>query len=298
VTIAAVQRGHPEELLTAALVLAATLAAIRGRAGWAGILLGLALATKQWALLAVLPVLLACAQGQRLRAALVAGLLAIALVAPLAAANPHRFVHNNRMAQGGWAHASRLSVWWPLGTPQRLEAAGAQSGDFTLRTLPVAKAALARPLVVAAAVALTFGFWLRRGRIMGEDTFGLLALLLLLRCLLDPTNNDYYHAPFLLSLVAWEGMRIQGVPAVGLLAALGIWATISSPWLSPESLGDQFYAVNNAFYLAWTLPLAAWLAFVLFVRGSEERAGRLAIPRLRRSPLTRPWLQPPHTPAS
>jgi hypothetical protein len=189
-------------------------------------------------------------------------------------------------------------VWWPVGTPQRLEAAGGRSGDFTLRRLPAAKAALARPLVVVAAVVLTFVFWLRRGRVMGDDTFGLLALLLLLRCLLDPTDNDYYHTPFLLSLLAWEGMRIRGVPAVSLLAVLGLWATISSPWLSPESLGDQFYAVNNAFYLAWTLPLATWLAFVLFVRGSEGDARKLAIPCLRRSQLTRPWLQAPHTPAS
>ena len=56
--------GHPEELLGGALCVGAVLAALRGRSTRAGLLLGLALATKQWALIAVLPVL-AAAPAQR-----------------------------------------------------------------------------------------------------------------------------------------------------------------------------------------------------------------------------------------
>ena len=59
VTLYALQYGHAEELLGAVLCVAAVLAAQRGRAGWAGLLLGLAIANKEWALLAVGPVLLA-----------------------------------------------------------------------------------------------------------------------------------------------------------------------------------------------------------------------------------------------
>jgi hypothetical protein len=47
--------GHPEELLGGALCAGAVLAALRGHSTRAGLLLGLALATKQWALIAVLP---------------------------------------------------------------------------------------------------------------------------------------------------------------------------------------------------------------------------------------------------
>ena len=55
----AIRLGHPEELLGGALCVGAVLAALRGRTLPAAVLLGLALATKQWAVIAVLPVLAA-----------------------------------------------------------------------------------------------------------------------------------------------------------------------------------------------------------------------------------------------
>ena len=57
--VQAIQLGHPEEVLAIALATAAVLAAVRGRATPAAILLGLAVGTKQWALLAA-PVRSAC----------------------------------------------------------------------------------------------------------------------------------------------------------------------------------------------------------------------------------------------
>src|SRR5690349_15259577 len=62
VTFRALHWGHPEELLAAALCVGAVLAALRERELLAGLLLGLAVATKQWALIAVLPTLLATSQ--------------------------------------------------------------------------------------------------------------------------------------------------------------------------------------------------------------------------------------------
>src|SRR5688572_24862337 len=56
-TLRALEIGHPEELLGAALCIAAALAATRDRAVLAGVLLGLAVANKPWAVLAVVPVL-------------------------------------------------------------------------------------------------------------------------------------------------------------------------------------------------------------------------------------------------
>jgi hypothetical protein len=58
-TLQALELGHPEELLGACTCAAAVLVAARGRALWAGVLLGLAIANKEWALLAAGPVLLA-----------------------------------------------------------------------------------------------------------------------------------------------------------------------------------------------------------------------------------------------
>ena len=62
-TLRALEIGHPEELLGAVLCVAAVLLAARDRPLWAGLLLGLAIANKQWALLAVGPVLLALPDG-------------------------------------------------------------------------------------------------------------------------------------------------------------------------------------------------------------------------------------------
>src|SRR5215207_7997262 len=53
ITLRALDIGHPEELLGAALCAGALLAAVRGRPGWAGVLLGLAIANKAWAVLAI-----------------------------------------------------------------------------------------------------------------------------------------------------------------------------------------------------------------------------------------------------
>ena len=58
-TLRALELGHPEELLGGALCVAAVLLAARERPLWAGLALGLAIANKEWALLAVGPVLLA-----------------------------------------------------------------------------------------------------------------------------------------------------------------------------------------------------------------------------------------------
>src|SRR5215213_2590091 len=74
----AVGTGHPEEILTAALAVGAVAVAAQGHSVRAGLLLGLAVASKQWAVLAVFPLLMAL-PGGRLRA-LFAALLPAALL--------------------------------------------------------------------------------------------------------------------------------------------------------------------------------------------------------------------------
>src|SRR5690242_9132063 len=70
----ALRLGHPEELMAAAFVVVAALWAAEGRSIAAAVALGLALATKQWAAIAVLPVL-AVAPVHRLRIGVIANAL-------------------------------------------------------------------------------------------------------------------------------------------------------------------------------------------------------------------------------
>src|SRR6202171_103135 len=83
-TMRALELGHPEELLGACLCVSAVLLAGRDRPLWAGVFLGLAVANKEWALLAIGPVLLALPARRRLCCWARAGALAGALLAPLA----------------------------------------------------------------------------------------------------------------------------------------------------------------------------------------------------------------------
>ena len=72
------------------------------------------------------------------------------------------------------------------------------------------------------------------------------------------------------------------------------WKESASSWLSPQALGEQFYLVNNLFYLACMVPLAAWLAWTLFGRRSEE-----SLPGLHAGAqgLTRDWIREPQSSA-
>ena len=113
------------------------------------------------------------------------------------------------------------------------------------------------PLIVLLAVPLTLLWWTSQRR-TPDDVLALLALLFLLRCLLDPVNNAYYHVPFLLSLVAWEGLTRRGPPVVSLLSAAAVYYTIyKAGWVDD-------IAARNALYLLATLPVGVWLGVRLY----------------------------------
>jgi hypothetical protein len=257
-TFAAVENGHPEDLLAAALVIAAVLAAIDRRGVRTGILLGLALVTKQWAALAVLPVLLVSAAAGRVRVALTALTVVAALALPLAVASPERYSSNLRATQGSTEITSRYSVWWPLSSVRKeVVRVGNEARSVVRHRLSPLLTGAGRPLVVALSVVLVFLYARRSNHRAPEDVFALLALILLLRCILDPLNNFYYHVPFLLSLVAWEALRRSGLPVVSVLTGAALWASFNDPLLAHAAL-------NNAFYLSWGLSAAVWLACSLY----------------------------------
>jgi hypothetical protein len=89
-----------------------------------------------------------------------------------------------------------------------------------------------------------------------EAALALAALIFLLRCLLDPYTFSYHHWPFLLSLAAYETIGRRRLPLLAMLAGGLLW--YMSYHLSASGHPDPLLH----FYLAWTLPLAAALAWL------------------------------------
>jgi hypothetical protein len=258
ITFRALHWGHPEELLCAALCVGAVLAALRERELLAGVLLGLAIATKQWALIAILPALLAAPRRQ-LALLAIAGAIAATFYLPGVILNADRFGNATEAAAGqatGGASTTPWSLWWPL--------AGIDDSPFGERYMaPALIGAISHPLIVLLPIPLAALLWRRRDR-RPDDALLLLALLFLLRCLLDTWNNDYYHAPFFLSLLAWETVRRPGVPrlslAVALLIGVSFWPDQTRVFA--DSLANA--PLLFAFYAAWAVPLAVLLAVALY----------------------------------
>ena len=272
-TLRALEIGHPEELLGAVLCVAAVLAAGGGRPVIAGALLGLAVANKPWAVLAVAPVLIALSAG-RLRALAAAGVAGGVVLMPLALLEGSALAQASAVARDSGQIFQPWQVWWFLGDHGQVV-----SGLFTdkpgYRTAPGWLGPIARPLVIGVPLVLSLIVAGRLRRRPWHDALLLLAFVLLLRCLLDPWNVVYYELPFLLALVAWEVHARPGFPAVTVAATLACWVTLEqmTSVLSPD--------LQAALFLAWSVPLAgamfARLAFDLQhsdlprLRGSRPR---------------------------
>lgn len=259
--------GHPEELLGAALCVGAVILATRGRITLAGLLLGLAIATKQWAILAILPALLAAGK-ERVRLCAFAAVSAGLLLLPMAIGDLGRFWANNHGVAGKPSIGlTPTNIWWPYGHEAASDvvrngnAASAHALDATL-------GAISHPLIIVIAVALPLIFWRVRPDRRPEDALLLLALIFLLRCMLDPLTYSYHHAPFLIALVGYEGLRRRGLPVLAIFSAVALWLTayVIAPSADPNVL--------NRFYIAWTLPLAAYMVLSLYFPEKAQRLDR------------------------
>jgi hypothetical protein len=235
----AIYVGHPEEVLGAVLCVAAVLLAQRGPVGLAGIVLGLAIVNKPWGLLAIAPALIATdhpARTAAVAAAVCGTWLGLALLFA-----PGQLSHSLSMLSIV-AHPEEL--WWPLAR-QRFAA-----GGIPVQLLPTLVSSHARELAVMLALPLALPT-ARRGRRSGSQCLALLALLLLVRCVLDPSDQGYYHVPFVLALVAWETL-VVGPPIVSLATIAALWLVFHGAGID----GDLLWVA----YMAIVLPLAAALA--------------------------------------
>ncbi len=215
VSISALRFGHAEELLASALAIGAVLAATRGRWAWAAVLLGLAVATKDWALLAVGPVVLALPE-RRVQSLLLAGAVTAAVLAPLEFGSGGSFGSATAGAVRAPAVFSPFQVWWFLG---HVEGAGGHRAPIGWVS------AIAHPLIVALTVPLTLLCMLRRRRVAWrppQEALLLLVLLLLLRCALDPWDNSYYPVSFVLALAVWETLSFARLPVLAIAGVLAI----------------------------------------------------------------------------
>jgi hypothetical protein len=281
-TIEALQAGHPEEVLTAALAVAAVASASEGRKGRTALLLGLAVASKQWAVIAILPTLMAL-PGSRLRVALSAGAVVIALMLPGLVASPKTFLDVSGNAAATGRVVTPWSVWYPAATVRtEVHRVGETELVAHVHEAPPLVGSLSHPLIVLLAVGLPLGLAWRRGGfgLTGADAMALLALLALLRSALDPVDNLYYHEPLLLALLGWDALDTPGrMPLRGLVGAtiaLAFWR-----W-SNNGIGDV--AAFNAVYVA-TVAIAC-LLFAAALFGSGRGFTRYSPFRTRDCPQT------------
>jgi len=267
----ALQWGHPEEFVGASLAVGAVLLAAHGRGTLAGLALGLAVATKQWGLLAVLPVVMLAGDQRRRVLAIATGVAAL-LIVPMFAGDPGRFISQNFDAGVAGAGVTPTNLLWPFHFQSGLDLTSGQG----LYSIPAWLGAIAHPLVLVLGLGLSILYWRRRRGAHPYEALQLLALLFLLRCLLDPLTISYHHVPFVIALAVYEGLRRRGLPLVSLWSAAMLW--LIAQVVAPSGNLDAL----NLSYLAWGLPTAGYLAVLCFAPGAVVS---LRGPRLDQPPL-------------
>jgi hypothetical protein len=290
VNFVALWSGHPEEVLTSALVVGAVAVAAAGHGWRAAILLGLALASKQWAVMAILPVLMALPDwGGRWRALLGAGAIAMVFTLPGLVASPEAFsaVHGTAALINGRT-VTPMSIWYPVAEVNAHVLSFESTRIVThLHELPASMVALTHPLIVLLFFVVPLGLVARRRRfgISGPEAMALLGLLALLRCVLDPVDNIYYHAPLLLALVGWDALRPpRALPVLGLLGAFVtafLWKWVSI--IDISGLG-----AFNAGYLVIVVSAGIAVALWLFAPRLLGRLFGHGLPRLPHTELKTP----------
>jgi hypothetical protein len=163
-------------------------------------------------------------------------------------------------------------IWWFLGHhgPAVHGAFGQLKPDY--RTGPAWAGTIAHPLILLVGFVLSGALWLAVRRLPARRADArtallALALTMLLRCLLDTWDTEYYLLPFVFALLTWE---VRGpVTRLPLLAASSsVLAWVSFQWL-PEHVSPDAQA---ALFLAWTVPLAAFLARRLLMAALAAQA--------------------------
>ena len=138
-----------------------------------------------------------------------------------------------------------------------------------VRPVPPFVAGIAKPLIVISALLLTLPLILRRRRLAATDPLLALAFALLLRCVLDPFDNPYYHLPFLFAFLAWEALTVRGVPCRSV-------RFVRVP--APNAAGGRFHSIPDyTVHCAYTRVVAS--AAGLHGRAPLQPGPRIESPR-------------------
>ena len=254
--------GHPEELLTASLAAGAIVAAAQRRALLGTILIGLAIASKQWALIALFP-MLAVFGGRRLRILAGAGAIVAAISLPAFVIAPSSFLHDQLgLADGHTLSPTAYSWLFPLTPTITRHLAGGIVWHGP--QLPAALVGALHPSMIAiGAAAGAYLAFDARGTISVSRLCAAVSLALLLRCTLDTETVPYYHACLLFVLVGWDALRGECLPWRGLAGGVACYVIFSR--LTPSVIG--------AYPASAIYGLASLGVCILLVR--ELRAPRL-----------------------
>jgi hypothetical protein len=257
ITYEALAFGHPEELLGAALCVGAVLCAAADRPVWAGLLLGLAIGNKEWALVGVGPVLVALPSGH-FKALAVAGAVAALMLVPIVLAAPGGLAGSTgRLATKTGDSFYPQQVWWFLGHRLHWVPAMAPTIRDGSRTVPAWLDGRAHLIIVGVMPPLSLLY--HRSKRASRSPLLLLALLLLLRCILDPWDAVYYPLPFILALVSWESVAMADRVPIRSLAAIA--ATLIVFVVLPKLVGVDAQSIAC---LVVALPATALIACSIY----------------------------------
>jgi hypothetical protein len=237
--------GHPEELLTASLAIGALVAACEQRPALTALLAGLAIASKQWALLIIAPAVLAL-ERERIRALLLAGGVAVGAALPMIVANPGAFRHALRYISNPQPIVTVFTWLYPASPSGHVRVANI-FGDvrtFEAHRLLGIEATLSRPMITAISVALPVLLWWRGGRRLGAQRMLLsTAIVFVLRCALDPGSAAYYHFQILFTLLVLDAIGGR-IPYAGLSCWALVFVVLGRlPSYLPAGLANAAYIV-------------------------------------------------------
>jgi len=251
----ALRLGHPEELLTASLAVGSLLAACERRVVLTAVLAGLAVASKQWALLVVCPALLVL-ERDRLRAGLLMAGVALASTLPMVIGSFGAFRHALEFLATPQSITTQFNWLYPISPTGTVRVSFMFGGGTSLsgHTAAGVLSAVSHPLIIALGVLVPLIVWLAHGRrLAAKQMLIATALVFVLRCVFDPWSQAYYHLPLLLTLVALDVSAGRELPLAGLAGAAGAFVVLDR---FPDYLGSQ--AANLA-YIATTVAAVAVL---------------------------------------
>lgn len=226
--------GHAEELLVGVACIGAVLAAGDDRPALAGLLLGLAVGAKPWAVIAGPPVLWATRDLRQAAVVAAASLAAAgAVVVPFLLLAGGTVRSTTSIATGNGGISTPFSVWYLVD-----QGRAAWVGRIS------------HPLAVAGALGLPVALALA-GRRRRRDALLVLALALLVRCLLDTWTRDYYPLPALLALLGFEALVLGRAP----LLAGGLTCALTLALVGPLGTTASWlvYVVATGATLGWGL---------------------------------------------